>query len=462
MNNRGSALILVMVMIIVLTVICSAFLVGVRLHQKFVLREANGIQALYLAESAVEKCIWLLRGNEGRDYLWRPRNEIIELMDGRQAVVSIEPWGGFLRLTVRADYRGRSKILRVLLGERMPPDNRDAITLTNRRSENLVVCGKNRIIGDVTVGKGGVTTDMSHGLSFEGDKRVEGEIHRNATYDMPFFDNRFFQQAIDDFKKNSLSSPDMARELTALKKPSDTRIRRFEEDLTLGTGQDSLFHAIDRLTCRGNLTLEGEITITGPCALIAAGSIVIRNQARMNHCILYADSGITVRDQARISGQLLCPASIQIRDRSTLDYPSVIYCPGIRQNQAIFAQIDILDQASVSGAVILDPVSDSGGRISPGQTAVQVGPNARIAGMIFCRSRTVFHGSVIGTVITESFSFHERVTDYTNWVKDAVFDRTRLPKTYCRPLLFSESPVLDIVDWCKIERSDLLDSDTTG
>lgn len=440
-QNRGSALVLVLVIIVVLTVLCGAFLSGILLHRKFILREVNRIQTRYLAESAVEKCLWALEGHDGRDIMWRPAGEFIPLMDGHEAAVRIESWGGFLRITATAFCREESVMLEVLAGEKLNRENRDAITMTTKVSENLVVTGSNRIIGDVTVGNRGVSTSMIRGRPFSGKKPVEGEIHRDASPDMPFFDGRFYRSLIDACTQ-ALSGGGMSLSGN----PMDS-IRQFDGDMVFGTGSDSLFELPGTFVARGNLLLDGSVRVTSPCRFISAGTITVQGNASLNHCILYADSGITVQDDAHMTAQLVSPSLIVIKDRARLDYPSAAYCPCLSETGRILGRIEIQDRAVFRGTLILD--APSGPESAADRTAVftSVSPNAGVVGKIYTRGRTVFEGHIVGTVVTEGFSFYDWPTTYLNWLKDAVFDRPGLPESFCTPLLFSREPDLEIMEW---------------
>ena len=170
-DATGSALVLALVMVSLITVVCCIVLNGSFLQVKFIRRLIHQRQALYLAEAGVAKTVWYLSGNEDRGFWWHPKHEEIELFDGHTAIVSVDPWGGYLSVVSHAEYKGVFRSVRALIGEVPSTPFQNAITIGGT-DYPLVVTGKNRIIGDVVVGSKGVQEGWIQGRGLETSEPV--------------------------------------------------------------------------------------------------------------------------------------------------------------------------------------------------------------------------------------------------------------------------------------------------
>ena len=80
-RNRGSAFILVIVITLAVTMVCSIVMGALFSQYKMVRRDFNEDQAMYMAEAGIYKTIWYLSGHEGRDQRWRPNNQAVSIFD---------------------------------------------------------------------------------------------------------------------------------------------------------------------------------------------------------------------------------------------------------------------------------------------------------------------------------------------------------------------------------------------
>lgn len=451
-KNKGSALVLALVIVTVITIICSTILMGAFLQLKFIRNNIHKLQAFYLAEAGIYKTIWYLSGNEGRDPFWRTENETMELFSNQTANVSVKEWGGFLKIVSTADYKNLTKSVRVLVGEIPPAPFQQAIHIGGA-GYPLVVTGKNRIIGDVTVGLKGVEKGWIKGQGFEGEKPVQGKISRKQTPKMPLFNAGLFLRAFEKYQ-NILKNPsgyqlfDTSSVINAelLSQSKENRIHihgnvEINQPVFANGSQEAMM-----ISCTGNMTVQGHIRIGGPIELVAGGKIQVRDQALLKNCILYADEGIEITDQCQIEGQLLSPGDIILRDQVTLDYPSVIYCSGRLHENTLRGQIALQNMAVVKGTVILNPKIENL-RDKRDETSVYVGKNSKLIGVIYSNHYTVLDGTVYGNVSTKEFFLYVSPTTYLNWLRDATVDRSKLPGIFLMPLFFSERPRLNVMNW---------------
>lgn len=458
-NTDGSALLLVLVIIMVLTTIIGAVLMGNFMQRRLFVKELQKIQARYLAEAAVYKTLWYLSGNGGRDVRWRPQKESIRLGEGQEARVSVTEWGGFLRVhatvilknTINGRSREVGESVQALVGETLSPPFRQAIHIGGT-SYPLVVTGKTRIVGDVMVGREGVKTGRIKGRGFQGPNVVDGRITRQSQPHMPPFRAGLLQKAFRQFRTalSSPSGPDVYEPLTIrAAEELDRDVLRnifIHGDLQIMLDANDQFAGPYRFVSAGNITIRGDSRLLERIELIAAGKIFIVGQARIKDCILYAQEGIEISEHAQIEGQFFSPTEIIIKGDAVLEYPSLIYCSGKIENGSLRGLISLDDRSVLRGTSILAPLQPRE-NLHRNQMRLVVAKNAKIAGAVYTSSNTELHGVVIGSVVTNKFYLFVPPTTYLNWLRDATVDRTKLPGRFRLPIVFSEKPKLDIIKW---------------
>ncbi|MGH7600507.1 MAG: PilX N-terminal domain-containing pilus assembly protein [bacterium] len=451
-DTQGSALVLVLVMVAVITTIVGAVLMGTLLQLRLILKEKHRLQAFYLAEAGIYKAIWHLSGNGGKDIFWRPRNEAIEIFDNQMAVITVQQWGGFLQVTSTANVHRAGKSIRVLLGEQPPAPFQQAV-FVGGVDYPLVVTGRNRIVGDVTVGPEGVKKGRIKGRDFEGDKPVDGQVIRQHRPQMPYFNPMMMETVLREY-------------LEVLENPSGDQVfgDRFFVDgeifpLTQKqslhvhgnvrldySGADTAIHGPGMISSAGNIIIQNHTRIAGYAELIAAGKIIVEDHARLENCILFAKQGIEVSGYGKIEGQLLSPGDIVLKEHAALSYPSLVYCPGAVRDQTWQGQIALQDQATVRGTVMLFPGKKHNDEMHDA-TILSLGKNAKVVGAVYARNHTSQQGTIYGTAVTGQFFLYESPTIYLNWLQDAVMDRSQLPEGFLLPIGFNERPRLEVLTW---------------
>jgi hypothetical protein len=196
--------------------------------------------------------------------------------------------------------------------------------------------------------------------------------------------------------------------------------------------------------------VQNHTKITGYMELIAAGKIVVEDEARLENCILFARQGIEVSGDGKIEGQLFSPCDIVLKERATLSYPSLVFCSGVMRDQTWQGQISLQDQATVRGTVILFPDKKHNDETHDA-TIFSLGKNAKVVGAVYARNHTSQQGTICGTVVTGQFFLYESPTIYLNWLQDAVTDHSQLPEDFLLPLGFNEGHRLEVLKWEKVE-----------
>ncbi len=455
-DTQGSALVLVLVMVTLITTIVGAVLMGTLLQLRLILKEKHRLQAFYLAEAGIYKAIWHLSGNGGKDIFWRPQNEAIEIFDSQTAAVTVQQWGGFLQVTSAANVHRAGKSIRVLLGDQPPAPFRQAVFIGGV-DYPLVVTGKNRIVGDVTVGPEGVKKGRIKGRDFEGDKLVNGKVIRQRRPQMPYF-NPIMMETVCRKYLDVLENPP-GEQVFGDRMFADGEMSPLSHERNLHVHGDVQFNYSEAdtairgpgmISSAGNIIIQNHTKITGYVELIATGKIIVKDEARLENCILFAEQGIEVSGDGNIEGQLFSPSDIVLKERAVLSYPSLVYCQGALRDQTWQGQISLQDQATVRGTVILFPDQKHNGETHDA-TIFSLGKNAKVVGAVFSRNHASQQGTIYGTVVTGQFFLYESPTIYLNWLQDAVTDRSQLPEDFLLPIGFNEGHRLEVLKWEDVE-----------
>lgn len=451
-TNKGSALVLVLVIVTAVTILCSMVLVGIYLQMKFIRRDINQIQAHYLAEAGVYKTVWYLSGNGNQNVFWRPENEVLTLFEDDTVRISVDVWGGYLLVHSNVEHKGAIKNLSTLVGEVSPEPFEQAIVI-GKLDYPLVVTGKNRIIGDVTVNSDGVKTGVDLGERFEGDQLVEGKINRKQNLEMPYFNPVLFDQACEEYENIVEDTIDTKKAGTEILTKKDL-LNMAKDGIVQIQGnvviEDSIKYAslsnLRRIICSDSLTIRGETILEGFMEIIVGKMLTVQDHVYINHCILYAHQGINISDSCWIQAQLLSSGDIIVSGTAIIKYPSIIYSQGYVIHNAIQGRIAIQDQAVMMGTIILQPDTEIM-KEKDDQTFIEIGKQTKLVGIIYSSHFTTHKGVVYGSIATGGFYFYESPTHYLNNLINSITDRTKLPEIYRMPLLFSLKPRLDVIEW---------------
>lgn len=440
----------VLAMVTIITSIIGVIMMAAHLQWRFIRNEQNRIEASYLAEAGVYKTLWYLSGNGGKDLGWRPENEVIELFDEATASITVKEWGGYLRIISTAQARHVAKSLCALAGEIPPTAFQQAIVIGGV-DYPLVVTGRNRIIGDVTVGPEGVKKGRLKGRDFDGENLVDGRIERRAPI-MPYFNPALLQNALQKYALILADSTPPINSMgnAALLESREEKIH-VDGDLRIHlTDSTQKTWGPKRISCSKNILIDGAGQISDVVELIAGGKITVADQAVLKHGVLFARAGIEVSGKSEITGQLLSAGDIILKEQAVLHYPSVIYCRSKFIGNAWRGRISLQDHAVVRGAIILD--SGQWKRSEENNdTIIEIAPKAKVVGAIYSTHNTAHQGEVTGSIITGQFFLYESPTIYLNWLQDAVTDRAQLPEGFLLPIGFSERPQLEVLRWEEVE-----------
>lgn len=455
-SERGSAMVLVLIMVTAITLVCMLMMAGTALQVKWIRKNIRQIQAVYTAEAAAAKTAWALSQRGISPDSFTDRIERLMLFGKDSAAVSVSGWGGFLQMTCTGVHQREKASIRVLLGERPPEDFQNAVICGDSRYP-LVVYGKNRIIGDVVVGMEGVKTGWVNSRGFEGGILVDGKTIKTKDPRMPYFNNAFFDAAVKKYNNWLLYPAGESTVQTKGNLDSGTlnrfRGKRliFDGNLIINDlGADTAAPGPIVIQCSGNMEIRGNSCMGKRIEFIAGGKIRIQDRADLYDVILYAHDGIDVSGQCRIEGQLLTEGEISVRDQVVLSYPSVLYCRVEKIDQTFNGQILIEDQATIYGSIILN-TDENAKKFGRDSTLVRLSPGSTVTGMVYCKHYVWAGGTIFGTAAAGAFYVYDSPTQCINYLRDAVIDRTRLPERFLMPLFFSERPEYGILKWEEVK-----------
>ncbi len=451
-DERGSALVTVLIMVTALIIMSGALLKAFSLHYSSARRDLNRIQAFYFAEAGIYQALSRLSGNDGYDWNWRPQKEQISVANNQTVEISITERGGFLIITSSVQYHHQHKQLQVQVGQNIPNAFNQAIILGGT-DYPLVVTGNNRIIGNVTVGTSGVKPGSIKGSKFIGQKVVEGTINRVSPPKLPQFDAALFIRNISTYRqllKSSLKRvPDNFSKYDSLGNTSKNRILIVQGEIDSSVVSDSLLTGPLTIISDGNLLLSGFIKFGNPVNIVARGKVEITDSVFLDDVVVYSDTTIVVSGNVRGAMQLITQGDILVSGQAQLEYPSVLFTSGHVVANRLVGSITIAENANVTGSVILNEYIAKEENNIRRQSKVEIAEKAQVTGLIFSTNHTTISGQVNGIVIADHFYLYASPTTYINWLKDAYINRRNLAAGFKLPLMFTENPSLEVVAWVK-------------
>lgn len=438
-EQEGSSLPAVLVLITVLSMCISAVLVFYHAQYRLIRRDAHRLQAQYAAEAGVYVAMDSLQHNP----LWEATDLPVRLSEGQRCRVSIAPFGGYLLIRSEARYRRSRAVVRAMVGEVPPPAFDNAIRLWDGTS-GLQVAGHTRIKGDMVVGRQGVKTRAFKRRRFTG--QVRGAVFRVPDLKPPYFDDRVLQNAIDRAERylldppEALSFPTEERPL-ARWLPRDNRVHVAAGNWRITPADSAWFAHPATVVADGHLVLEGPLRFRSGTIFIAGKTLRVGPLVAGREGLFYGREGVEVAGTVHVSGQFLSQQHIRVEGGVYLRYPSLLYVSG---RAALSAGIMVEDGAIVDGTIIhaqLEPEPQE----RRGRVVIQ--PLAQVRGAVFNAHETEMHGTLYGTLLTRAFYFYASPSSYVNWLKDAIVDVEARPVSYALPLRFSEHPELTVMNW---------------
>jgi len=452
-NQSGSILLPILAVLFIISLILTSVMIYGAWHKLQAQKAFLKLKSSYLAEAGVNKALWLLSGNDGKDIWWRTDNYQDTVHDFGRYQFSIKNWGGYIAVESEGKVGAIMKKVRTLIGQKPDKYFSRAINLGDP-GYPLVVTGNNRIVGDVLVGPAGVMEGKFKGEGFIGTTYVDGNIITQSNFTLPYFSEDILTEFRENIEKERKRADKMDKSLTL----DDYTQSDFLKDKSLWIDGNILIRSNKPkeflgpafIYCSGRIEIAGMVSLGKGLILIAEKSIAIVGQTQIRDCILYSRGAITLKDQTLVQGQVISEERLEVLDQSKVSYPSVLYVKGKKDKNKIEGEMIVATKAHSEGILVYYDDSYLGkdnNFISKNDGKISLGKNSVFSGTIYSTNYTQLEGSVIGNVSTKMFYLYFEPTTYINWLKDSFIDRTRLNKEMVLPLTFGNPHKLEIAQY---------------
>ncbi len=454
-HQNGSVLLAALAILAILAATVSGILLYGTWQRARCITVLQGVKAEYLAEAGIHRAAAELSANPH----YRVREFPVELDSSSRVLISVTPWGGFLRVTSVGQAGRTTRRMSAMIGQAAPELFINVITLIGK-SYPLVVSGSTRISGRVAVAPPGVVKGEINGRRFLGDTAVDGEIIPRNVRNLPVADAGIIVEFVDSLKKlraNTRNRTDFSRifieaselgsdqEITASPLRSSASIELNLRDTTEVCGEYICF-ADRQMIVRGKTRLRNFV-------LCSEDEIIVEDETRLSDCILVGRK-ITFRGFARFDGQLIAMDTITVTNSAQLSHLSFVYVIG-RSVAKRLEGLVAFHSAFTSCAFVF-----IGGRVSSTQsdsipencTRVMIGPESRLDGLVWTDGYMEPLGSFSGSAAVNLFSYYEDPTTYLNWLVDARLDYSAQSERAVLPLVFPHGANLRARDQCLVVR----------
>ena len=436
-NDRGSALITVLVIAVIITATLMVFLSFSVQHARMLTHKGDFLKARYTAQNGLQQFI----ADAHQDDNWDWRREIttnrFNFDAGDTATVETTPWGSYTYVRSSAARKDQQSTITDYLAIVPPPIFNNALIL-NPLYSSLVVTGDTRLQGDVIVGRSGVKKESLRGRPYSGSSIVYGNIERSTIDQRPGIDREFLRSLFSGLNRDSRRTA--ALDLQALLPDSGYRVQ-----LTATSGMPQIIDFTEGLptedpweitgpgilVANSPLTLSGNLSFRNHVKILSQHPITIGPGVTMDGAIVYSAKHLTLDSVTQLNGQFYSEEKIEVKGHSSIEYPSIalVFAP------APGSSIKILDNAIFNGTMAgirREPDASN----TPEAGHVWVDDNAIVNGLLYSDNTVTLEGTVKGTLITDRFHFYYSPTNYYNWINGGRIDRNSLDGDFRLPLFF--------------------------
>jgi Tfp pilus assembly protein PilX len=409
-------------------------------------REVARAKAMYAAEGSIMKALKRIKNNNIA--VLDPMNN----EDSYNAQTTLEPWGmlSYIRSEGRSGRITNTQC--ALVAEQTPEVLKNALYLANP-DHQLVFTGTSLIKGNVVVGQNGVTIGNLQSYSTPIKVPIEGTITKSNNPQLPSVQFANLENQLALFQKllSNTNNPPSSNNILSFSSASTTLSNGMIGDSITYVYVKGNLEISDSLKRRenplyiiagGNITISSSANLNGLVAVLSNRTISIEAGSEIKQSIICSKDSINVANEAQISAQLIAP-KIEFQERSVAKYPSFVLSTCISRLDSTQQCLKILNNAMIEGFVGL--ISVNGFNID--KPIITVQPEAKVLGLLYCDSRILLDGTVIGTVITKDFYFYQEPTTYLGWLRSGRIDRSSLPKGFLVPPGFLPDSKLDILAW---------------
>jgi len=296
---------------------------------------------------------------------------------------------------------------------------RDALYLKDNNNA-LVLVGKTKITGSVSLPKQGVKSGNIAGVSFYGNPLINGS-RKASSSSLPQIQNIEF---VKDFYQNYAINEMKNIEL-------EDRVKLHQSF----TEKTWLYTATKTILLK-NISLSGNIVVSSKTA------IVVEASANLEDIILIAPK-IKIEKNTTGNFQAIARKSIEVASDCTLNYPTALILlnenntsvQAFNRDEQAKEQIHVSKNTIVKGMVVYCSENNT----SAYKTHIQIDDSAVIKGEIYCSKNLALQGSVFGSVYTNHFIVKKSGGVYINHLYNGIINVKKLPIQYVGLLINNES-----------------------
>jgi len=435
-NDKGSALISVMVVLFILLTAFFAVFSFALSRAGLLNKEINITRARYLADAGINR---LLQIADTESLGW---TEIISLRlnekisPTEEFKVESSLTGGYIRVT-STGIAGSQRIAQSVLIGIMPWSDMNSAIINCSNTFPLVVAGATRINGDAIVGPQAITDGTIEGEPYQGDKLINGEIIIREKVICPEIDNDAVRQYVNQMMDEKTSATNyivgsaILRDFNEYKKNKKVVIC-VEDNLDIQSLRLNSYTSGIKIIAGGNIAIRENCEIRGLVEIMAGGSIYLGGASFLEGTTLTASDSIVFSNSVKFSGQALAGRRISINGGAEIGYPALlyVYCTDDDEDNTIVFNAGGHSRAVAVIAGHIDTYSKKMHRLFIDSGAVS-------AGLMFCDQYTDIEGALHGISLTKEYYYRKDPTTYINWIKNAEIDRHRLDFLPVMPVSFA-------------------------
>lgn len=379
MKLKGSALLYVLIITLVMTLMTLAAFATYQYHQK----ELAAISDIQRSIRNAESGLVLLRSDSG---LGR-ESEVVDLFGDEEdyAHVFRFPWGAY-EVLVSEGISGRETTRSAELVGSVNLDTASALTLIDH-GKPLSLCGKTRLEGTCYLPRSGVKRAYIEGKNYVGSDLVYGERLVSAGV---FPESRWIV-----FK-----TPDNVEALHFDELQSRNIDRSFHKTTLLIWSEDEIY--LDRIEVNGNIIVKSDTRV------------IISESCELQNCIVQAPEVII--EDGFIGAMQVFSNNVIVGDNVSLRYPSSIFCEPVKLENGV----SIGANSTFVGEVQL--------RSNEGEKhLISIESQSRMVGTVITNSVVELKGVIEGELITEGFLLRTPSATYRNHLLDATVSRLKAP-----------------------------------
>jgi hypothetical protein len=416
-----------------ITVIAGTLILAVHLQYRLIRRDANRIQAFYLAEAAIYRSL-----NENpQQPVDSAAPKIYQYPDWGSATVETRLWGGFLRLVSIAEHKNSRSGVQALVGQQIPPVLDAAVRIHNIKYP-LVLAGETGIRGQVHTGKNGLRNAKLDREPFTGRAIPQDSVIEHNHSPFPLFDTDLIQASMDRIRQlgHRRDAEKIYRSIvidSTNKGLLNRSLLVIYGDLTITGLPEQTVVVGCSVYVRGRIHIDSDIRF-GPWTVLAAEKTVHLRQCRLSRSIVYAQKQISTSGLDESDVQLLSRSGVRV-EASYLSWPSLIY---VDARYTSTQPLVITAGSTISGSVLIEPAPDA--LLSHGRQRSVLQANSHVHGVLWSPGWIDLAGSVSGCVAVGCFYLYVSPTTYLNWLYNATIDRTALEPDFIVPIGFGKEP----------------------